>query len=114
MPGAPMSTPAVTFCQLTRTTPLNRAGSAGGTTYIRVWYAEVAAGSTVHRPSRPTDEPAAGAYACAVPSRRNSSMRYPCSGTTDAAGEPKGRPLPPSSGPDTREAGVFAVFIGAP
>jgi hypothetical protein len=34
--GAPMSNPAVTFCQLTRTTPLNRAGRSGRTTYMRV------------------------------------------------------------------------------
>jgi len=34
--GAPMSNPAVTFCQVTRTTPLNRAGRSGRTTYMRV------------------------------------------------------------------------------
>src|ERR1035441_10083823 len=61
MTGAPRSNPAVTFCQLTSTTPLNRAGSSGRTTYTRVRYAAEVAGSTVHCPSRPTVGEAPGA-----------------------------------------------------
>src|ERR1700722_1652857 len=114
MLGVPMSDPAVTFCQLTITTPLNRAGSLGRTTYIRVRYAAVAAGSTVHRPSRSMVDPGEGTYVWAVPSRRNSFMRYPCSDTSDAGGDPNGQPLPPSSGPVTRAIGVFASLIKAP
>jgi hypothetical protein len=40
-------------------------------------------------------------------------MRYPCSATSDAAGEPKGQPLPPWSGPVTREIWVCAVLMRA-
>src|SRR5580693_9426992 len=60
--GAPRSNPAVTFSQLTITTPLNCAGSAGRATYIRVRYPARSPGRTAHWPSRPMAVPGTGTY----------------------------------------------------
>src|SRR5579862_4804581 len=89
------------------TTPLNRAGSAGRATYMRVRYTDREPGWTVHRPSRPTAVPGTGSYDWATPSSRNSSITYPYRAAS--AGLPNGQPFPPVTGPLT-----VAVVVRGP
>src|SRR6202012_2547484 len=110
--GAPRSTPAVTFCELTTTTPLNRAGSDGRTTYIRVRYSAVSAGWTDHCPSSPIVVPGAGSEDWATPPIRNSSSTHPYSPTS--SGLPNGQPFPPVTGPLTRATADRCPVMSAP
>ena len=65
------STPPLTFCHSTWTTPLNFAGSFGRRTSARVRYGAVLLSCTLQRPSAGSEP--VGSYARAVPSRKNSS-----------------------------------------
>jgi hypothetical protein len=68
--STPTSEPIETFNHSTHTVPLNFFGSDGRCTITRVVYGAGVVGATAHRPSLPSD--AVGAYAFAVPDRKNS------------------------------------------
>ena len=65
------SRPPLTFSHSTTTVPLNRLGDVGRSTTMRVLYAAVSPGVTVHRPSLPSG--AALEKAVAVPEMKYSS-----------------------------------------
>ena len=68
------SMPAETLCHSTTTVPLNRSGSDGRRTTIRVRKCASSLGRTVHRPSAPRSP--SSSYEIAVPSTPYSVSEY--------------------------------------